>query len=238
VAPVQTEQSIRFGLTLPLRNRAALEALLQEQRDPSSPRYRQYLTARQFLEEYGPTQADYDSVVAFAKSQGFTVTHTYANRLLVNVSGSPATINKTFAVQMQVHQRAAQTGKYYAPDVEPSVDNSLPILSVEGLSTRDLPHPMLVHAQTVHADTTGSGQSGQFLGSDIRAAYAPGVTLDGQGQTVGLVELGPYNLSDVRMYFTAVNQPLKVPIYNVLLDVDGICSGTPSSGAATTAKKS
>jgi Pro-kumamolisin, activation domain len=230
VGPVQTEQSIRFGLTLPLRSRAALEALLQEQRDPSSPHYRQYLTAQQFLQQYGPTQADYDSVIAFAKSQGFTVTHTYANRLLVNVSGSATNINKTFAVKMQVHQRTAQTGKYYAPDVEPSVDSSLPILSVEGLSTRDLPHPMLVHAKTVLSDTTGSGQSGQFLGSDIRAAYAPGVTLDGEGQTVGLVELGPYNLSDVQMYFTAVNQSLKVPIYNVLLDVDGICSGTPSSG--------
>ena len=96
---------------------------------------------------------------------------------------------------MQVHQRTAQTGKYYAPDVEPSVDSSLPILSVEGLSTRDLPHPMLVHATTVHSDTTGSGQSRQFLGSDMRAAYAPGVTLDGQGQTVGLVELGPKSLT-------------------------------------------
>jgi subtilase family serine protease len=157
VAPVPAQQSIRFGLTLPLRNRAALEALLHEQRDPSSPHSRQYLTAQQFLQEYGPTQADYDSVVAFAKSQGFTVTHTYANRLLVNVSGSPANINKNFAVQMQVHQRTGQMEKYYAPNVEPSVDSSLPILSVEGLSTRDLPHPMLVHAQTVHADTTGSG---------------------------------------------------------------------------------
>src|SRR5258708_12888756 len=95
VAPVQTEQSIRFGLTLPLRNRAALEARLQEQRDPSSPHYRQYLTAQQFLQQYGPTQADYNNVAPFAKSQGFTVTHTYANRLLVNVSASATNINKT-----------------------------------------------------------------------------------------------------------------------------------------------
>jgi hypothetical protein len=41
-----------------------------------------------------PTQADYDSVVAFAKSQGFTVTRTYANRLLVNVSGSATNITR------------------------------------------------------------------------------------------------------------------------------------------------
>jgi len=47
---------------------------------------------------------------------------------------------------------------------------------------------------------------------------------------VGLVELGPYNLSDVQSYFSTINQTLSVPIYNVLLGVDGVCSGTPTTG--------
>ena len=231
IAPVQAQQPIAFGFTLPLRNQAALEALLQAQRNPSSPHYRQYLSAQQFVSQYGPTQVDYDRVIAFARSHGFTVTRTFANRLLVNVRGNSSSINQAFALQMQMHQHADQTGKYYAPDVEPTVDSSLPILSVVGLSTRDLPKPMLVHAKSnATAQTTGSGQNGQFLGSDMRAAYAPGISLDGAGQTVGLVELGPYNLSDVQAYFTAVNQPLKVPIYNALLNVDGVCSGTPATG--------
>ncbi len=237
VAAVAPGQSIGFGLTLPLRNRAALEALLRDQRDPASPRYRQYISAQQFAAEYSPTQADYDRVLAFARAQGFTVTRTFSNRLLVNVSGSPASINKAFAVRMQVYGRAEATAAktaetYYAPDVEPTVsDPSVPILSVVGLSTRDLPHPMLVHGNTAaRADATGSGAGGTFLGSDMRAAYAPGVALDGAGQSVGLIEFGPYNLSDVTSYFKAANQPLKVPIYNVLLDVDGVCAGTPTTG--------
>jgi len=64
----------------------------------------------------------------------------------------------------------------------------------------------------------------------MRAAYAPGVTLDGSGQTVGLIELGPYNLSDVQAYFKTIGQPLNVPIYDVLLNGRGICSGTPATG--------
>jgi subtilase family serine protease len=64
----------------------------------------------------------------------------------------------------------------------------------------------------------------------MRAAYAPGVTLDGSGQVVGLIELGPYNLQDVQSYFSTIGEPLQVPIYNVLLGVDGICSGTPGNG--------
>ena len=240
VAAVASQQRLQFGLTLPLRNQAALETLLRDQRDPASPRYHQYLSAKQFAAQYSPTQADYDRVLAFARSQGFTVTHTFPNRLLINVSGTPALINKAFAVTMQEYPRAtasagAKSGQpptYHAPDVEPTIaDPSVPILTVVGLSTRDLPHPMLVHADTVsRGDATGSGTGGQFLGSDMRAAYAPGVALDGAGQTVGLIEFGPYNLSDVTAYFNAVKQPLKVPIYNVLLDVDGVCAGSPATG--------
>ncbi len=241
VAAMAAERPVPFGLTLSLRNRAALEALLHDQRDPASPRYRQYLSAQQFAARFSPTQADYDRVIAFARAQGFTITRTFTNRLLVDVSGSPASISKAFAVNMQMHAQPAAAGKqarnYYAPDVEPTVPtvptvpDSVPILSVVGLSTRDLPHPMLVHGNTVsRGNTTGSGTGGQFLGSDMRAAYAPGIALAGAGQTVGLIEFGPYNLSDVTSYFKTVNQPLNVPIYNVLFDVDGVCAGTPSTG--------
>ncbi|RRA48264.1 S53 family serine peptidase [Acidipila sp. EB88] len=225
VGNVPDSQLLPFGITLPLRNTAELQQLLRAQQDPKSPSYHRYLSRAEFAERFAPTQADYDRVTAFARSQGFTVVRTFSNRLLLNVRGTPTQINKAFAVTMQFHQRTAAAAKYYAPDAEPTADATLPILNVVGLSTRTLPQPMLAHANAVHANTTGSGDSGQFLGSDMRAAYAPGVSLDGAGQSVALVELGPYNISDVNAYFKAVNQPLNVPIYNILLDVDGVCSG-------------
>jgi hypothetical protein len=230
IAPVPSNQSVSFGITLPLRNTAALQALLQAQKDPNSPQYHRFLSRQEFVAQFGPTQADYASVIAFAKAQGFNISRTFDNRLLVNVSGTAAQIGKTFATKLQSYNNTVENHSYYAPDVEPTVDSSVPILSVVGLSTRYRPHPMLKKANVVHADTTGSGTDGQFLGSDMRAAYAPGVGVDGAGQTVGLVELGPYNVSDVQAYFKAVDQPLSVPIYNVLLDVDGVCSGTAATG--------
>ncbi len=232
IAAVASEQPIRFGLTLPLRNVDALQALIRDQRDPASPRYRQWLSAEQFTAAYGPTEADYNRVIAFARAQGFTVTHTFANRLLLDVSGTPASIEKAFAVRMQMHARTASAGKYYAPDGEPTVAESVPILSIEGLSSREQPHPMLVHSPAGARPqlTTGSGPGGYFLGSDMRAAYAGDTPFAGAGQTVGLIELGPYNRSDVTAYFNAIKQPLSVPIYDVLLGVDGVCAGTPASG--------
>ena len=230
IGNLPANQSVPFGLTLPLRNVPALQALLAAQRDPSSPQYRHFLSRQEFVDQFGPTQADYDRVVAFAKAQGFTIAHTYENRLLVNVTGTPAQIGNTFAAKLQIHNNAVEGHTYYAPDVEPTVSSSVPILSVVGLSTRTRPHPMLKKSSAIHAYTTGSGTDGQFLGSDMRAAYAPGTSLNGAGQTVGLVELGPYNASDVTAYFKAVNQPLNVPIYNVLLAVDGVCGSGCDDG--------
>jgi hypothetical protein len=228
-----SSQQLPLSLSLPLRNQDQLKALLSQLGNPASPNYRHFLTAKEFTEQFGPTTQDYAKVVSFAKAHGLTVTHTFANRLLVNVSGPAASVEQTFHVKMQSYQHPTENRKFYAPDVEPSIDSGVPLLTVNGLSTANLPHSMLKHAlasENVHSDTTGSGQGGAFLGSDMRAAYVPDVTLDGNGQTVGLIELGPYNLSDVQSYFSTIGQPLNVPIYNVLLDVDGICSGTPTTG--------
>jgi len=229
---VPSSQQLQFSLALPLRNESQLDALLSEFHNPSSPQYKHFLTAEQFAAQFGPTDEDYNKVLAFAKANGLTVTRTYRSHLLVNVRGSSAQVEQVFHVKMQTYQHPTESRKFYAPDAEPVVSSDVPVMTVEGLSTLNAPHPMLKHAAAndVHSDTTGSGTNGQFLGSDIRAAYAPGVTLDGSGQTLGLVELGPYNLSDVQAYFSTINQPLNVPIYNVLLNVDGLCLGTPATG--------
>ena len=232
VKQLPASQQIGLSISLPLRNRQALEAFIKQLHDPSSPQYGKFLTVQQFTEQFGPTQADYDKVIAYVKSQGMTVTRTHTNRLLINVSAPASIINQTFAVTMKQYKHPTENRIYFAPDTEPTAEAGLPILDIQGFSNYDLPHPMLKRAtanQLASSYTTGSGPSGQFLGSDMRAAYAPGVTLDGTGQAVGLVELGPYNLSDVQSYFKTINQPLNVPIYNVLLGVTGICSGTPAT---------
>jgi hypothetical protein len=227
-----SSQQMDLSISLPLRNKQQLLTLIQQLRDPSSPQYQKYLTVQQFTEQFGPTEADYSKVLAYAKSKGMTVIRTHINRMLVNVSAPVSVVNQTFAVMMKQYQHPTENRKFFAPDVEPTIEPDLPILDIQGFSNYNLPHSMLKRADSHSATsfTTGSGPNGQFLGSDMRAAYAPGVTLDGIGQVVGLIELGPYNLSDVQQYFKSIGQPLNVPIYNILLGVDGVCSGIPATG--------
>ena len=230
---LDSSQHLRLALTLPLRNQEALQNLIDQIYERTSPSYRQYLTVAEFTEQFGPTTDDYERVINFAASHGLTVVNQAPNRLVLDVDGTVARIEQAFHVTMQVYQHPTEHSTYYAPDVEPSVDPGVPVQGVSGLNSFSPPHPMsLRHAAPgAHTNQTGSGPGGQFLGSDMRAAYAPGVTLAGTGQAVGLFEFGPYNLSDVTSYFSSINQPLKVPIVNVLL---GRASLAPLEGGVTT----
>ncbi len=230
LGPLASTRRLDLAIGLPLRNRPALTNLLQQLYDPASPIYHQYLTPEQFTERFGPTKADYQALLAFATANGLTVTATHPNRTLVEVNASVAAIEKVFHVTLREYQHPTEGRSFYAPDVEPSLDLAVPVLAISGLDDFILPGPMDLKGLWKKASqampyTTGSGPRGQFLGKDFRAAYAPGVSLDGSGQAVGLFELDGYYPSDITDYESLAGLP-NVPLTNVL--VNGV-SGAPSS---------
>ena len=177
--PASTRLNLAVGL--PLRNAEALDRLLERIADPESADYRHYLTPEQFTEQFGPSEADYQSLIAFAESRGLKVTGTHANRMLLDLSGAVADIEKAFHVNMLFYQHPAR-GLFYAADREPSFDFSIHALDIAGLDNYEVPRPMSLSARAVGAVNpmvTGSGPSGLFIGNDFRAAYAPGVALTG-----------------------------------------------------------
>jgi len=215
------DRRLGLAIMLPLRNQSELNSLLGRIYDPLSPDYRHFLTVAQFTEQFGPNAQDYQAVVDFAKANGFTVTDAPANRMLVDINGSVAQIEKVFHVAMTVYQHPTENRTFYSPDREPSLDLSVPVAHVGGLNNFSIPRPMVTKApkgQAVHSNATGSGPGGAYLGSDMRAAYYGGTALTGSGQAVGLLEFGGYNLSDVNLTFSNAGQSYSVPINNVLLD--------------------
>ncbi len=218
-----SSKHLALALGLPLRNENELNHLLQELYDPASTNYHRYLTPAQFAGRFGPTEKDYHSVIAFAKTNGLTITATHSNRTLLDVKGSVAAIERLLHTTLRLYPHPTEARNFYAPDVEPSLDFDVPMLAVSGLDNYVIPRPMdLVRKpldQTANATayTTGSGPRGNFIGKDFRAAYAPGVTLNGAGQSVGLFELDGYYLSDVTAYESLAGLP-NIPLTNVLLD--------------------
>ena len=95
---------------------------------------------------------------------------------------------------------------------------SVPVAHIAGLNNFSLPRPKFKRAPAnFRRNSVGSGPSGAYLGSDMRAAYYGGTALTGSGQTVGRLEFDGYNMSDVTASFGG--QPVApFSIRNVLLD--------------------
>jgi uncharacterized repeat protein (TIGR03803 family) len=228
--PATNRLNLAIGLSL--RNTNSLSKLLQDIYEPTSPQFRRYLTPEQFTEQFGPTREEYEAVRQFARKYGLEITATHSNRVLVDVAGQVGDIEKAFRVTLRTYQHPSEPRRFFAPDVEPSVEGGLAVLDISGLDNYSIPRSAWHRssAKTAVSGGSGSGQSGNFMGKDLRNAYAPGVTQTGAGQMVGLLAFEAFYASDITAYEKMAGLP-NVPIQVVLLDgFDGINSDTSGVG--------
>ncbi len=220
---------LRLALGVPLRDAAGLEVFLQAVTDPRSPEFRHYLTPTEFTARFGPTEKDYATLKKFAAVNGLKITGEYSNRLVLDVSGPVANVQRAFQLKLHEFKLPSEARNFFAPDTEPVVDAALPLADVSGLSNFKRPQPKLVLPKNNSiraAPKSGSGPGGDFLGNDFRKAYVPGTTLTGAGQIVGLLQFDNFYASDVTAYQTAAGLP-NIPVETILLDG---YDGTPSTG--------
>jgi subtilase family serine protease len=194
------DQVMHLVVSLPLRNMEKLDAMLQDIYDPQSPYYRHYLSVAQFTDQFGPSERDYDSALAFFSQNGFTVGPRAANRYLFAIDGKVSDIERLFHVALGLYRHPSEARNFISPDRPPTLDLQTPVQQVIGLDDFVLPYRHLVRGES-DEPATGSGPGGNFTGSDIRTAYYPKGTLKGAGQSIGLMELEGVNLADVRTFF-------------------------------------
>jgi subtilase family serine protease len=220
VAALPDTQRLRLAITLPLHHEAALDRLLDSVSDPRSPAYRHYLTVAEFTDRYGPTAAEYAALHRFAAQHGLDVKADYPNRFVMDVEAPASAIRAAFGVTLGIYRHSRDGRLFYAPDREPTMDIGIPVLHISGLDNAEPPAPHgLAHGVKTHAvQANGSGPSGNYIASDMRAAYAGNTTLNGSGQIVALVEFEGYNITDIKNYFTTLDQTLSVSIVGISVD--------------------
>src|SRR5208337_784756 len=150
---------------------------------------------------------------------------------LLDVAGQVADIEKAFQITLRTYQHPTEARQFYAPDVEPSVEAGLAVLDISGLNNYALPRPASHRRSgpTAAGAGLGSGPGGSYMGKDFRKAYAPGVTLTGAGQIVGLLAYEAFYSGDITSYETMAGLP-NVPIEVVLLDGFNGINTDPSAG--------
>ncbi|HEY3913852.1 MAG TPA: S53 family peptidase, partial [Verrucomicrobiae bacterium] len=220
-----------LAIGLPLRNREQLTNLLEQLYQPSSTNFRRYLKPDEFASSFGPSEEDYQKVIAFARAHGLVVKNTHPNRTLLDVSGSVADIEKAFHLHMHVYQHPTEKRTFFASDAEPTLDLDTPVLAISGLDNYVKPQPRGHFSRPSSnpevrplgggggGNTGGGGNgTGPFFSTDFRSAYTPGLSQDGAGQSVGLFELAGYYPGDISSFESEVDFTTKTIVTNILID--------------------
>jgi subtilase family serine protease len=230
VGPLDRGADVRFSFTFPVRNRPQLDALLASLYEPLDPLYHRFLKTGEFAQRFGPTQEDFEAVVAFAKRSGLRVTAQPANRMVLSVAGPPEAVENALDVKLQLF-RSEKTGRvFHGPDREPSLPASIAARVAGIVDLDDAIEPMSNLARREASGSPspngiGTGPNGGLSPNNIVNAYGlTGVTEKGTGQSIALFELDGYLASDITFYEDTFALP-HVPLQNVLLD--GV-SGTPT----------
>jgi subtilase family serine protease len=241
VGRLPATETLLFDIVLPLRDRAGLENFLQEVQSPASPSYHKFLTPQEFTARFGPSQEDWDALVAFAKASGFEIISGTREARDLRLTGTVANIEKAFHVTMGLYQDLTEDRTFFAVDREPTVDLPFQVWHITGLDNDSKPHPMYVKKsdyakahgidanKVVSHATTGSGPSASFLGSDMRAAYYGGTALTGSGQNIALFEFAGTDLADLTTYYKNAGQT--EPYTPTLISTGGYATTCVDSGS-------
>ena len=209
VGPAPQSSPLTLAISLPVRtpsNAPTLATFAQQASDPKSPLYRHFLSADLYAVLYSPTSTDYTTLTTFVTSNGLTILNSYADRELLEVSGTVGQVEQMLLVNFNYYLRADGT-QFLGPDREPSLRLSLPILHIAGTDNFVLPQ----------ANSGPSGPGGTLFGNDFRTAYlsscgsgAP--SLDGRGQFIALIETEGFNQADISAYDAKAGIPDITPI--------------------------
>lgn len=137
---------IELSFWLNPRNRNVLDSIATQIYDPTSPRFRHFLTRKQIATEFAPTAAQLTTVRQFLQANKLTVTRVGPMNFFVHVKGTVGDIENALHVQINNYQVGSQVMR--ANDRDPYVDGAAAPLvrAISGLDSGEYTHPMMARA--------------------------------------------------------------------------------------------
>ncbi len=254
VGALAASTPMRLTVTLESQDPAGLAAFANEVSTPGSPLYRDYITPAEFAQRFGATPGEVQAVESSLEAHGLVPGPVSPNSLSIPVTATAGALSQAFSTSFSrvalasgataiVNQQAPSLDAGIAPDVQ----------AVIGLNTLSTAKPLLIHPHAVAAPlapaarphvvtggpqpcpaATSATSQGGFTADQIAATYGfSGLYQsgdEGAGETVAILELEPYDLSDIQAYGACYGiNPLIDP--NIPVD-GGAGSSGPGSGEA------
>jgi subtilase family serine protease len=133
---------IEVSFWLNPRNRAGLDALAGQLYDPTSPRFRHFLTRNQIATRFAPTAAQMKVVREFLAANKLKVMRVGPMNFFVHAKGTVGDIENALHVQLNQYQVGSNVMR--ANDRDPYVDGAAAPLvrAISGLDSGEYTHPM------------------------------------------------------------------------------------------------
>jgi len=200
-SPANPNTKLNLQIRFALRHKAALQRLLAEQQNPTSPNYHKWLTTGEFFRRFGPTRPEVKAVTEWLGNEGFEVSNLAPG--YIEFRGSVDQAQRTFAIKI------ARFANAYGNTSDPFIPARFAnvVGAVTGLDnmTRAVPASRPNDAFVSPDAIVGGNQA--FGPNDLRTFYdekpAPG--RDGGGDCVAVVGISDFLDSTMSAFTTQFN---------------------------------
>ncbi len=185
-------------LARPADTEQALTRFMDSQQSPASPAYHRWLSAQEFGEKFGPATQDIQSVVDWLQSHGFTVNGVQAGRMVIDFSGTAASVRNAF--HTEIHNLDVAGVHHIANMTNPRVPEALAGVVRGVVSLHDFKPHTNFKPKPAYTFTSGGNTYQAVVPGDLAKIYnfnplfSAGIS--GQGQTIVVIE-------DTNVYSTA-----------------------------------
>ncbi len=215
---------------------AALQKLLDDQQDKSSPNYHAWLTPTQFGQQFGPADADIQAVTNWLQSHGFQIAKVSAGRTLIEFSGTAGQVRSAF--HTEIHNYMLQGQLHTANVSDPQIPAALAPVVAGPISLNNFPVKSHFHRVGTFQKSLKTGETKPlFSFPDCAPAFCYGLgpadfatiyntapllsgtpKIDGTGQTIAIVGESNINAQDVIDFRNIFGLPQNFSSSNIILN--------------------
>ena len=199
----------------------ALQQLMAQQQDKGSPNFHKWLTAQQFGAQFGPADADIQTITDWLTRQGFQGIKVSNGRTAIEFSGNVGHVRNAFHTEIHRYQVNGQIRQ--ANSADPQIPAALTPVVAGIVTLHNFPRKSMKRDAGAFLGKRTNGTGPQFTTTsgcgpsnsspcyivgpaDFAKIYSlpPTATLDGTGVTIALVadsNIDPQDVADFRALF-------------------------------------
>ncbi len=166
----------------------------------------QRVSREEYAARYGADVADVHKVLAFAAQFGLALAGVNLPARTVVLSGTCAAFSQAFQVQLASYNYKGGSYRGRSGTVKVPQELSSIIRSVHGLDNRPQAETHFRIASKSAGSAKPAATEASLTALQVAQAYSYPASLNGTGQTIGIIELGGgFNQSDLETYFSGLN---------------------------------